>query len=284
MSDLIVLAATLLLVQILLKLRQCEPLSGPLSEVDAVGVSPVHGILRWPVAVAKSVTAMQNTMSEGYEKFSKNDKPFALPTMAAGGAVLVLPPSMLHLLKKPRSEISGFNALIDGAQFRYLMTEKDVWNNPIHFDCVRRGLPEKKMGPIAIAMDEEWDRAFRSCWGDARDGLHVNAWDSTVRIVAHAALRTLVGHPGCMNEQYLDQSIKYANAVLADGCIINCLPPCVRPILGRIIAIRARYHERKILKILVPMVEERMLQCDDKLAQEVRSVCPRVFRLTRPII
>ncbi|KAI1077293.1 cytochrome P450 [Whalleya microplaca] len=263
-STLVVAAAGLLLLQVLIKLRQCKPRSGLMSKIDTVGVSPKHGIVSWPVAIAKSVVAMQETMREGYEKFSKYDKPFALPTMSTGGAVLVLPPSMLHLLRKPRDEISGYNALIDNAQFRYLMTDKDVWDNVIHFDIVRKDLAEKNMGPIAGIMAEEWDLAFHSCWGHSKDGVSVNAWDSMVRIVAHAALRVMVGLPGCRNQEYLNQSIKYANAVLADGVLISCLPPSVRPVLGRILSMRARYHQRKLLKILVPIVEEKMRQCDGK--------------------
>ncbi|KAI0148069.1 cytochrome P450 [Hypoxylon sp. NC0597] len=263
LSTLVVAAAGLLLLQVLIKLRRCKPRSGLMSKIDAVGVSPSNSSVSWLVAIAKSVVAMQETMREGYEKFSKYDKPFALPTMSTGGAVLVLPPSMLHLLKKPRDELSGYNALIDNAQFRYLMTDKDVWDNVIHFDIVRKDLAQKNMGPIASVMAEEWDLAFRSCWGHSRDGVSVDAWESMVRIVAHAALRVMVGLPGCRNQEYLDQSIKYANAVLTDGCLISCLPPSVRPVLGRIMSIRARYHQRKLMKILVPIVEEKMRRCDD---------------------
>ncbi|KAI1446974.1 hypothetical protein F5Y02DRAFT_49627 [Annulohypoxylon stygium] len=69
--------------------------------------------------------------------------------MSTGGAVLVLPSSMLNLLKRPRDEISGYNALIDNTQFRYLVADRDVLGNVIHFDIVRKDLTLKNMGPIA---------------------------------------------------------------------------------------------------------------------------------------
>ncbi|KAI1089140.1 cytochrome P450 [Rostrohypoxylon terebratum] len=270
-STLAVAAIGLLLLQVLVKLRQCKPRSGLISKIDAVGVSPRDSIFSWPVAVAKSVVAMQETMREGYEKFSKHGKPFALPTMSTGGAVLVLPPSMLNLLKRPRDEVSGYNALIDNAQFRYLMTDRDVWDNVIHFDIVRKDLTLKNMGPITSVMAEEWDLAFLSSWGRSKNGASVNAWESMVRIVAHAALRVMVGLPGCRNQEYLEQSIKYANAVLTDGCVISCLPPSVRPVLGRIISLRARYHQRKLMKILVPIVEEKMRHCEGREDRDAGS-------------
>ncbi|OAL70062.1 hypothetical protein A7D00_5591 [Trichophyton violaceum] len=121
---------------------------------------------------------MQETMREGYEKFSKANKPFALPTMWIGGAVLVLPPSKLGLLNKPRNELSSFNALLENAQFQYLMSDKDVWGNTIHFDIVRHNLREKDMSSLTKIMFEEWQGAFQTYWGDSKDGRVIKAWDS----------------------------------------------------------------------------------------------------------
>ena len=193
------------------------------TKLDTVGVPRDGGLLSWAFAIARSVTSMQETMREGYEKFSKSGKPFALPTMWMGGALVVLPPSMLHLLNKPRDELSSFNALLDNAQFQYLMTDKDVWGNTIHFDIVKKDLAPKNIGSLASIMDEESNRAFKSCWGNSKEGKVVNAWDSMVRIIAYAALRIMVGLPGCRDEMYLEQSRLYANAVLVDATFINCL-------------------------------------------------------------
>ncbi|XDG02462.1 hypothetical protein ABKA04_002077 [Annulohypoxylon sp. FPYF3050] len=93
---------------------------------------------------------------------------------------------MPNLLKRPGNEISGYNALIDNAQFRYLMTDRDVWDNVIYFDIVRKNLSLKNMGPIAGVMAEEWDLAFLLSWGQSKDGVSVNAWESMV--FAHAVL------------------------------------------------------------------------------------------------
>lgn len=234
------------------------------TKINTVGVPPKGGTISWAIAIAKSVTSMQETMREGYERFSKHNKPFALPTMWVGGALVVLPPSMLHLLNRPRSELSSFDALLENAQFQYLMTDKDVWGNTIHFDIVRKELAQKNLGPLAEIMAEEWDAAFRSCWGNSKEGKSVNAWDSIVRIVAQVALRIMVGLPGYKDENYLNQSILYANAVLMDACLINCLPPVIRPVAARLLALRAKYHQRILLAILIPLVEEKMQHCKDK--------------------
>ena len=51
----------------------------------------------------------------------------------------------------------------------------------------------------------------------------------------------------------------------------------MRPVVGRILAIRARYHQRQLLKILVPLVEERMRQCEDKEDLDDGPVCSSLF-------
>lgn len=117
------------------------------AKLNIVGVPPGGGILSWGLAIMRSVTSMQAMVCEGYEKFSKLDKPFVLLTMWIGGALVVLPPSMLHLLTRPRDELSSFDALLENAQFQYLMTDKDVYANTIHFDIVRKELAPKNMGP-----------------------------------------------------------------------------------------------------------------------------------------
>ncbi|KAK8087648.1 Cytochrome P450 [Apiospora hydei] len=241
------------------------------SQIDTVGIHAGGGMLSWATAIVRSVTSMQETMREGYQQFSKHHKPFALPSMWIGGGLVVLPPSMLSLLNKPRDELSSFNSLLENAQFRYLMTDRDVWANAIHFNPIRKELAPKKMGPLVAIMAEEWDGAFQQCWGKDRGGRVVNAWDSMVRIISHASLRIMVGTPGCKNNEYLHRSRLYANSVLVDGCIINCIPPMLRPVLGPLVALRAKYHQRKLLTILIPMVEEKLANIETERSNDKAS-------------
>lgn len=231
-----------------------------LRKLHTIGVPPDAGPVRRSLAILRSITSMQETMRKGYQKYSKSSQPFVLPTMWTGGGLVVLPPSMLHLLNKPRDELSSFNALLDNAQFQYLMTDRDVWANTIHFDIVRKNLAAKDMHALDPIMNEEWEAAFQEHWGVTKEGLVVNAWGSMVRIIANVALRIMVGLPGCRNQEYREQSRLYANAVLVDACFINCFPPIARPIIGPLFAMRARYYQRRLLKILVPLVEDRMRQ------------------------
>ncbi|KAK2595090.1 hypothetical protein QQS21_007175 [Conoideocrella luteorostrata] len=252
---------------LLYRIAQGRPHDGIWDTIDTVGVSRRGGRMSWALAILRSVTSMQANMREGYKKFSKAGKPFALPNMWVGGALVVLPPSMLNLLNRPREELSSFEALLENIQFQYLMSDKDVWANTIHFDVVRRNLTQKGMSAMGGVIAEEWDGAFRACWGDSREGKVVNAWDSMVSIIERAALRILVGLPGCRDEKYIELAKLYANAVLVDACFINCMPPVLRPVGGRLLGLRAKYYQHKLLKIVIPMVKERMRECEENGGQ-----------------
>lgn len=55
--------------------------------------------------------SMPETVAHGYKGFSKLNTPFALPAIWMDGALIMLPPSMLHFLNKPWDGLSGFDAL-----------------------------------------------------------------------------------------------------------------------------------------------------------------------------
>lgn len=245
------------------------------SKLETVGVSSGGGTFAWAVAIAKSVTSLQVTMREGYERFSKaQNRPFLLPSMWVGGAVIVLPPSMLSQLNRPTSEVTSFFALLENAQFQYLMTDKAVWaNTQIHFDVIRKDMMQKHMTELGRIMDEEWAGAFQREWGMDKDGKVVNAWDSAIRIIARVSLRIMVGVPGCHNEDYIDQSRLYAHAVIVDGVLINCMPPAMRPILAPIISLRARHYAKKVVNLLIPMIKERIRQLNGTKKFNDGEVC-----------
>jgi hypothetical protein len=94
--------------------------------------------------------------------------------------------------------------------------------------------------------------------------------DACQRIVTRAAMRILIGLPYCRNEELLELSRLYANSVFAGTAIINCLPPLLRPVIGPLIGIRAKFYQQRCKRILLPLVEERIrLWNKDKQGQNL---------------
>ncbi|KAJ8062110.1 hypothetical protein OCU04_008671 [Sclerotinia nivalis] len=256
----LVLASIVLLRSFLNSLHQGKESAKVWNNLQVVGL-PSTGIFSWTRALFASILSIPRNTHDGYERICKTQgRPFALPTMWMGTAVVVLPPSLLSLLNKPDSELSGFKALLDTIQLPYMISDRDIYENVIHFDVVRKKLTRKDVGSLAVATAEEIDFAFRDSWGTSNEWKNVNGWDAAGRIITCAALRILIGLPFCRNGKLFEQSQLYANSLFAGTVIINCLPPSTRPFLAPLLALRAKYYQARCQKILEPYVEERIRQ------------------------
>ncbi|KAF2757490.1 cytochrome P450 [Pseudovirgaria hyperparasitica] len=256
-----ILAATLFLLRVLHSFGHFKIQHTLWEKIGVVGVSPGGGIFSWLLAVLKSPVKLDEYLQDGYDKYSKQGKPFGLPTMWMGGYLVILPRSMLHFLNRSRQELSGFNALLEGIQFKYLLSDRGrIWSNPIHFE-VTNDLTSKDLAVLAPIMMEEFENAFRTCWDDpgmADNGLITDAFASMTRITSRVSVRVMLGLPICRNAEYMEESMRYSNSIMQSAAIINCLPPFMRPVIGRLLGLWTRHNARKVLKFMVPVVEERL--------------------------
>lgn len=235
------------------------------SSLDVVGLRH-RGAMPWLRAVLGSILNTAQNTADGYQQFCKaNNRPFALPTVWTGSAVVVLPPSLLHLLNRPDNELAAYRAQNETIQLPYMISDRDVYNNPIHFEVVRKTLAPKQVGNLAAPAAEELDRAFRaywqrpeSCTDGKSDWVTLNNWDACGKVVSRAALRVLVGDTLCQNERLLNATSRYADAVVMGTAMINCLPPSLRPWIAPLLALPAKYNQSRCLKLLVPVIEERI--------------------------
>ncbi|RYP66869.1 hypothetical protein DL769_005901 [Monosporascus sp. CRB-8-3] len=228
--------------------------------LDAVGVGQRGSFFSWMRAIVGSLTSTAQRTREGYARFCKSqNRPFALPSLWTGRAVVVLPPSLLPLLNRPESELAAHRAQLDTIQLPYMMADPDVYDNPIHFDIVRRSMSRKDVGALAAVTAEELHAAFTAYWGlDADNWVKLNNWDACGRVMTRAAMRALVGVPLCRDERLLDWSRKYASAVIAGTAFINCLPPVLRPYIGPLFGMRAKHYQAHCLTIMEPVIKERI--------------------------
>ncbi|KAK0630991.1 cytochrome P450 [Bombardia bombarda] len=226
------------------------------NKLDNVGVP--SGILPWTRAVFHSITALRQNTHDGYKKFIKLDRPFAIPTIWTGKAIVVVPPSALHLTNRPDSELIGFWALVENIQLPYFIPDRDVIENVIHFEVSRKDLTKRNVSRQLEPMAEEIKHCFETLWGDSKEWKTVNGWDMSGQIIARVALRTLLGSPACRNEELVEATQLFANSLFAAAAVINCLPPLLRPIIGPILALKTKKYRAQYRKIVVPLIEERI--------------------------
>jgi hypothetical protein len=247
--------ATLLILVVLLPRN--DPKQDELwNKLDKVGVPP--GPLSWTRAVYGSWTGLAQNTHEGYRKFSKRDRPFALPTIWTGKAIVVVPPSALHLTNRPDNELIAFWALVENIQLPYFLPDRDVIEKVIHFEVSRKDLTQRNVKRQLAPSAEELSVCFGALWGNSKEWLTVNGWDMCGQIIARVALRTLLGYPACRDVEVVKATQLFANNLFAAAAIINCMPPFLRPVLGPILALRTKQYRKRYQNAVVPLIKERI--------------------------
>lgn len=242
-----------------------QPVSQVWAQLEVVGVSPTNR-LSLLGAVACSVTSTRRLANDGYRKFSKKlNRPYALPTTwVRSGLVVVLPPSLIPLLARPDKtrdggEWTNLRGMVETIQLPYIIKDPEIYQNVLHFDAVRRHMTTRRdVERLSPATADELDRAYRSIWGTDPEWKTVNGWEACGKVISRASQRILVGLPWGRDERLLETSRQYANSLLVGGAIINCFPPQIRWLVAPVVTLRAKYFQWKFVKMLLPLVEERL--------------------------
>lgn len=231
------------------------------ASLPTVGVSPEFPI-PWFWATLGSITRTADWVAHGYVKFSKElNSPFALPR-AGYGAIVVLPPSHINLLNKPEDDLIAYNAQVDVLQPKYMMSRSAIYDNPIHFEIVRKHFA-RDVGQFAPLTAEELDVAFCKYWGnDVNEWKTVNVWDTCTKVICQASNRALFGLPFCRDESLLEKTTAYSASVYQGAALISSMPQVLKPIFAPFFSRSAKKQLRYCQKILVPMVEERLKKWD----------------------
>ncbi|KAI0479729.1 cytochrome P450 [Xylaria cf. heliscus] len=210
------------------------------------------------------IMSVPQLVNDGYLKFNQTlGRPFALPTpWVRSGALMVLPPSQIPLLLRPdktsEAEWMNLHGLVENIQLPYVVGDPDVYLNVLQFEVVRRKMQSRDMNHLAPTTAEELEEAFKDIWGVEKSWKTINGWDACGRVIARSSQRILFGLPLSRNEALLETSRQYASSLLVGGAIINCIPLPVRWLLGPLVALRAKYYQARFVKMLVPVVEERI--------------------------
>lgn len=253
------------------------------ASIPTAGV-PQGVFFPWLRAGFRSISNTEIDANDGYHSVCKAlDSPFAIPN-AGAGAIVVLPPSQLRrVLSRPVTEVEAWSAQLDILQPRYMIprqgkgvfTEDDP--HPAQFAVVRRHMTRlEDIRGFAPIVADELRVALADCWNFPCSGPDeaqiIPLWDSCSRIVSRITNRLFLGLPLCRNEELLEQSRMYADAMYGGAAVITALPKFIRPIIGPLVALPSRKYLTGCNKILVPFVEER-LKIQDGGKRDAMPVC-----------
>lgn len=128
-------------------------------------------------------------LAEGYSKWSKAGKIFALPNF--GGKTFIMMPQnrISELIDKQDSEVSSRTVFYDELAVEY-QGDMDVDGNPLHFKIVRRQLTRKLplfTEPIFAELKDGFETEWKNV--NAKEWTDIPAFESCAKIVSRAANR-----------------------------------------------------------------------------------------------
>ncbi|KAJ4409450.1 hypothetical protein N0V82_009470 [Gnomoniopsis sp. IMI 355080] len=117
----------------------------------------------------------------------------------------------------------------------------------------------KVLENLCQAMNEELGVAFDACFGtDTENWRRIDLLTVVRRVVAQAASRFTVGLPLCRDLGYLDECLRMTDLLVANAGVAGGAPSVLKPVLGRLSGLPARFVIRKIKKYLAPLYAERV--------------------------
>ncbi|KUL87536.1 hypothetical protein ZTR_04512 [Talaromyces verruculosus] len=147
----------------------------------------------------------------------------------------------------------------------------EIGLNPVHEPLIRRNL-NANLDNVAGKLSEEVSLALDELWGQGMDSWQEVNLDYTVRrVVARAVNRVFVGPRLCRNNDYIENSIRFATRVSTCGLLINFPPNWLRHPIGFVFKIPIQIAYSDCSKQLLPVFSD--------LTHRQISPSPHVFTL-----
>lgn len=189
-------------------------------------------------------------------QYGKQGKPYITPNLTFKAEVMLPPSYMPWLLAQPDSVLSIQKVLLADVEFEY--TSPRSWNfvRPFHNEALNK----INLNSITGAMIEEISESVEECFGNVpREWTRVGVQASLSTILTRVTNRVFVGKEVAHNSDYFYYSINFVNKIGQCAAIIAYLIPAVlKPVLGPLAALPARYYDYRCSRYLVPLIQKHM--------------------------
>ena len=216
----------------------------------------------------------------------------------------MLPPSyMSWLLAQPDSTLSIHKVLLADVEFEYTSPRSWKFVRPFHVEALNKMNLSLMTAAMIEEISESVDEWFGSAPGEWR---RVGVLGSMSTILTRITNRVFVGKDVAHDLDYFYYSINFVNKIgQCAAAIAYLIPAMLKPVLGPIAALPARYYDYRCSRYLVPLIQKHlddasaskhahheqrnpdMLQLmarfaaksEDPLDHDPRSLCARILAL-----
>ncbi|KAB2576822.1 putative cytochrome p450 protein [Lasiodiplodia theobromae] len=224
------------------------------------------GLLASAKAMVMGVVHMTTWVKEGYEKYSKQNRTFILPSQTPGAPPeLVLPRSqMAWLLEQPDNVLSTSASHYDSLNGDYSFLTPALLADPYHEHVIHRSLA-RNLNPLIPAIDAEVRDATDRAFGlDTTEWKSVNVWDALLDLVPQVTNRMLVGAPLCRDRSYLAAMVGFTNDVVRNMLLFTFIPAALKPLVGPVLGLPNWLHWKRTARQTLPLVRQRLADMEAK--------------------
>ncbi|KAJ7585059.1 cytochrome P450 [Mycena floridula] len=184
-------------------------------------------------------------------------------TFSLMGQWVVLAQAKMHILdiiRAPEEVLSMEAAAEDLLQLQHTVGAQ-FCTESYHIAAIRTSLNQNLAAILPDIIDEivcGFDEVIGPQCGNRDGWFSIDVMETFSRIISRASNRVFVGLPLCRNDEYCRLVSGFTSSVLSAGPPLRFLVPgMLRPLLGSVF--RAIHgHHRRMLKLLRPLLTERM--------------------------
>ncbi|KAL4747960.1 hypothetical protein BDW72DRAFT_215119 [Aspergillus terricola var. indicus] len=200
-------------------------------------------------------------IQEGYEKYSKNQLPFVMPSVTEGDEV-VLPKEHSNLVLFAKESEYSFKAHIsDFFQLKYTSWPLAFAEKYDFFvKLVSKDLTETlKSDAIAEALANEARACLSDIWGEDEDNWVEVPLYSTMEKSAARLINVLAIGPGNSHDtSLLNAMTNCSNAIVFGANVVKAFPSFLHCIVGPIVGLVNRWQEHVFHTRMKPLIEARI--------------------------
>lgn len=169
----------------------------------------------------------------------------------------MLPPSSISwLLAQPDSVLSIHKVLLADVEFEYTSPRSWKFARPFHNEALNK----MDLNSMTGAMIEEISQSVEEWLGSVPgEWTRVGVQTSMSTILTRVTNRVFVGMEVAHNQDYSYYSTNFVNKIGQCAAIIAYLiPATLKPVLGPLVALPARYYDHRCSRYLVPLIQKHL--------------------------
>ncbi|KAI1868025.1 uncharacterized protein JN550_006513 [Neoarthrinium moseri] len=234
------------------------------SSLPWAGVGAHHNSISLARANLNSFFNLQALLDEGYEKYSKNNRPYVLPYFVNGPQVILPSSDIRWLLDQPDSRLSQEHVNRQFLEADYTFLHANLVKDPVHPDIIKYELT-KQIGSFVEDIVDEVELCLRDTWGtDTENWREVRLYDTMLEAIARMSTRVFIGLPLCRDPEFITTCRSFNRNVALSAAALSALPAFLKPLFAPFVTFYDYIQYLRCSRFVMPLIKKRLDQITSK--------------------